>query len=116
MINLNIFLSYTALILTSALLFVCGYFAVFKTKRLMAYYLYNAKKNYLRSQRTGFFSNRFSRFLSKDNYERQKRNYKNNRSYYTYKLTGTFMLLMAVFILFVITHRIFEITFGIFKN
>ena len=90
----NVFFPFIG-ILTSIGLFVYGFFAVFRTRRLIDYYIRSNRKSYLRHWSL------FNRLA-----ERQERMYKADSHTFIVKLVGVLTILLSLIYLIVTIHAI----------
>jgi len=114
--NIDNILGVLVTFLTWLALFVYSFFALFRTRLLMSYYLRSAKKNYLRSLKRSFFSNRLSRYLAKRSYEKMKNMIESRQHIYSIKIAGIGCLLFSIILFLVVINEIFGIKFGLFTN
>jgi hypothetical protein len=86
--------SLLSLIISLALLAI-SFFALFRTRQLIAFYLKSYQKWYLNSLKKSFFSNKYYQALTKYQYESAKKSSKKKWTYFNFKLSGILALLMA---------------------
>jgi hypothetical protein len=104
------------LCLSIGLMIVLGYLITFRTDSVIAYYLKEYEKNYLRSLKKNHFLSRYNRSFIRRKYLSFKIKSKQKFYYYQWKLIGVFLLLMATVVVAGTINKIFGVTFGIFTN
>jgi hypothetical protein len=104
------------LCLSIGLMIVLGYLITFRTDSVIAYYLKEYEKNYLRSLKRNHFLSKYTRPFIRRQYLSFKIKSKSKFYYYQWKLIGGILLLMATICVAGEIHTIFGVTFGIFTN
>jgi hypothetical protein len=72
----------------------------------MNYYLQDSKKSYLRAMRRKHFLSKYHRQLTKDRYERLKKQSENKFHYYHVKLIGILAIVMSCTSVVVAIHAL----------
>jgi hypothetical protein len=102
-------------VITGLILLAFGYFAVFRTKKVIDYYLNSAKKNYSKALKMNFLGKYFQA-LTKFQYENRLRKSGNGMANLNFKLVGSGSILMGLLYLILMLHLIFKWKFGFITN
>jgi len=103
-------------IVTGLFLLIFGYFAIFKTKKVIGYYLNSAKKHYLKSLERRFFLSKYYQSFTRYQYERQLRMSENGATAINIKIVGSACILMGLLYLVMMLHLMFKWKFGFIVN